>query len=170
MKVWAINFLHNIRECDAIVHVVRAFENSKILRHDEAPIDPKKDIDIINTELILADLQTLEKRLPQLQKEAKANPKARQKVEYLQSLIDNLQKGVPISALSDVDFEAISDLHLLTAKPVIYAFNVDEEGLNNSDLQKSIDQTRKSRKNRLCLRKTGRRIEKAYLKMTPKSY
>jgi len=65
-------FLHNIRECDAIIHVVRAFENSKILRHDEAPIDPKKDIEVINTELILADLQTLEKRLPQLQKEAKA--------------------------------------------------------------------------------------------------
>ena len=77
----------------------------------------------------------MKKRLPQLQKEAKANPKARQKVEYLQSLIDNLQKGVPISAMTDVDFEAISDLHLLTAKPVIYAFNVDEEGLNNSDLQ-----------------------------------
>ena len=131
-------FLHNIRECDAIIHVVRAFENSKILRHDEAPIDPKKDIEVINTELILADLQTLEKRLPQLQKEAKASPKARQKVEYLQSLIDNLQKGVPISALSDVDFEAISDLHLLTAKPVIYAFNVDEEGLNNSDLQSQL--------------------------------
>ena len=131
-------FLHNIRECDAIIHVVRAFENSKILRHDEAPIDPKKDIEVINTELILADLQTLEKRLPQLQKEAKASPKARQKVEYLQSLIDNLQKGVPISALSDVDFEAISDLHLLTAKPVIYAFNVDEEGLSNSDLQSQL--------------------------------
>ena len=131
-------FLHNIRECDAIVHVVRAFENSKILRHDEAPIDPKEDIEVINTELILADLQTLEKRLPQLQKEAKASPKARQKVEYLQSLIDNLQKGTPISALSDVDFEAISDLHLLTAKPVIYAFNVDEEGLNNSDLQSQL--------------------------------
>ena len=71
-------FLHNIRECDAIIHVVRAFENSKILRHDEAPIDPKKDIDIINTELILADLQTLEnaclsfkKKLKQTQKLAK---------------------------------------------------------------------------------------------------
>lgn len=128
-------FLHNIRECNAIIHVVRAFENSKILRHDEAPIDPKKDIDIINTELILADLQTIEKRLPQLQKEAKANPEARQKVAYLQSLADNLQSGTPISALADVDFEAIADLHLLTAKPVIYAFNVDEEGLNDSVLQ-----------------------------------
>lgn len=128
-------FLHNIRECNAIIHVVRAFENSKILRHDEAPIDPKKDIDIINTELILADLQTIEKRLPQLQKEAKANPEARQKVAYLQSLADNLQSGTPISALAGVDFEAIADLHLLTAKPVIYAFNIDEEGLNDSTLQ-----------------------------------
>lgn len=128
-------FLHNIRECNAIIHVVRAFENSKILRHDKAPIDPKKDIDIINTELILADLQTIEKRLPQLQKEAKANPEARQKVAYLQSLADNLQSGTPISALAGVDFEAIADLHLLTAKPVIYAFNIDEEGLNDSTLQ-----------------------------------
>ena len=131
-------FLHNIRECNAIIHVVRAFENSKILRHDEAPIDPKKDIDIINTELILADLQTIEKRLPQLQKEAKANPEARQKVAYLQSLADNLQSGTPISALTDVDFEAVADLHLLTAKPVIYAFNVDEEGLNDSTLQEKL--------------------------------
>ena len=128
-------FLHNIRECNAIIHVVRAFENPKILRHDEAPIDPKKDIDIINTELILADLQTIEKRLPQLQKEAKSNPEARQKVAYLQSLAENLQTGTPISALTDVDFEAIADLHLLTAKPVIYAFNVDEEGLSDSSLQ-----------------------------------
>ena len=126
-------FLHNIRECNAIIHVVRAFENSKILRHDEAPIDPKKDIDIINTELILADLQTIEKRLPQLQKEAKAS-----QVAYLQSLADNLQSGTPISALTDVDFEAIADLHLLTAKPVIYAFNVDEEGLNDSTLQEKL--------------------------------
>ena len=131
-------FLQNIWECNAIIHVVRAFENSKILRHDEAPIDPKKDIDIINTELILADLQTIEKRLPQLQKEAKANPEARQKVAYLQSLADNLQSGTPISALADVDFEAIADLHLLTAKPVIYAFNVDEEGLNDSALQEKL--------------------------------
>ena len=71
-------FLHNIRECNAIIHVVRAFENSNILRHDEAPIDPKKDIDIINTELILADLQTIEnacrsykKRLRLVQKPAR---------------------------------------------------------------------------------------------------
>ena len=69
-------FLHNIRECDAIVHVVRAFENSKILRHDEAPIDPKKDIEVINTELILADLQTLEKTPAPTSKRSQSKPKS----------------------------------------------------------------------------------------------
>lgn len=128
-------FLHNIRECNAIVHVVRAFENSDILRHDEAPIDPKADIDIINTELILADLQTIEQRLPRLAKEAKANPEARQTAASLEAIADQLRAGTPISAMSQVDTDAIADLHLLTAKPVMYAFNVDEAGLTDSALQ-----------------------------------
>ena len=131
-------FLHNIRECDAIVHVVRAFENSEILRHDEAPIDPKKDIDIINTELILADIQTIENRLPRLQKEAKANPKARTRRDYLQRLLTHLGAGTPLSALPSLDEEAIYDLHLLTAKPVIYAFNVDESTLTDADARKKL--------------------------------
>lgn len=128
-------FLANIRQCDAIVHVVRAFENDDILRHDEAPVDPKADIDIINTELILADIQTIENRLPRLAKEAKANPAARQAVGYLESLLRHLQAGTPLSALPSLDLEQIADLHLLTAKPVIYAFNVDEAGLTDDDLQ-----------------------------------
>ena len=124
-------FLHNIRECDAIVHVVRAFENSDILRHDETPIDPKQDIDIINTELILADIQTIEGRLPRLHKEAKANPKARAHMSYLEELLQKLQQGTPLSAVTELDTEAIADLHLLTAKPVIYAFNVSDQDLND---------------------------------------
>ena len=124
-------FLDNIRKTDAIVHVVRAFENDDILRHDEAPVDPKSDIEIINTELILADLQTIEKHLPKLQKEAKANPAAREAVGYLESLQRHLEEGTPLSALPSLDEEAISDLHLLTAKPVIYAFNVDENTLTD---------------------------------------
>ena len=131
-------FLHNIRECDAIVHVVRAFENSEILRHDEAPIDPKKDIDIINTELILADIQTIENRLPRLHKEAKADPKARIQVAYLENILDQLQAGVPLSAYESLEYYAVHDLHLLTAKPVIYAFNVDETGLLDTALQKRL--------------------------------
>lgn len=128
-------FLHNIRECNAIVHVVRAFENSDILRHDEAPVDPKADIDIINTELILADLQTIEQRLPRLAKEAKANPEARQTAASLEAIAEQLRAGTPISAMSQVDTDAIADLHLLTAKPVMYAFNVDEAGLTDSALR-----------------------------------
>lgn len=131
-------FLANIRQCDAIVHVVRAFENNAILRHDEAPVNPKADIDIINTELILADIQTIENRLPRLQKEAKARPTAREEVAYLQTLLEQLQSGVPLSSIVDLNTELIQDLHLLTAKPVIYAFNVDEAGLTDATLQSEL--------------------------------
>jgi GTP-binding protein YchF len=129
-------FLDNIRKTDAIVHVVRAFENSDILRHDEAPVNPQADIEIINTELILADLQTIEKHLPKLQKEAKAKPAAREAMGYLESLQRHLSEGTPLSALPSLDEDAISELHLLTAKPVIYAFNVDENDLT-SDARKT---------------------------------
>lgn len=124
-------FLANIRECNAIVHIVRAFENDDILRHDSGKVDPKSDIDIINTELILADLQTIESRLPRLQKEAKANPAARETVGYLESLVRHLEAGTPLSALPDLNHEAIDDLNLLTAKPVIYVFNIDEATLTD---------------------------------------
>ncbi len=122
-------FLANIRNCDAVVHVVRAFENGDIVRHDESDVNPKADIEIINTELILADIQTIEGRLPKLQKEAKARPAAREQMGYLESLLRHLEAGTPLSALPSLDEEAISDLHLLTAKPVIYAFNIDEDSL-----------------------------------------
>lgn len=124
-------FLDNIRKTDAIVHVVRAFENDDILRHDEVPVNPKADIEIINTELILADMQTIEGRRPKLQKEAKAKPAAREQIGYLESLLRHLESGTPLSALPSLDHEAINDLHLLTAKPVIYAFNVDEATLTD---------------------------------------
>jgi len=135
-------FLANIRQCDAIVHVVRAFENSDILRHDNGVVNPQSDIEIINTELILADIQTIENRLPKLQKESKSQPKVKATLDYLQTLLQDLQSGTPLSAVADLDSEAIADLHLLTAKPVIYAFNVAEKDLTNSskiaDLQQLV--------------------------------
>ena len=131
-------FLANIRQCDAIVHVVRAFENSDILRHDESVVDPKADIEIINTELILADIQTIENRLPKLQKEAKAKPAAREQMTYLDSLLRHLEAGTPLSALPSLDDDAIADLHLLTAKPVIYAFNVDEAALTDDSRRQAL--------------------------------
>ena len=128
-------FLANIREGDAIVHIVRAFENDDILRHDNGSVNPKADIEIINTELILADLQSVDSRIPKLTKEAKARPAAREQVQYLESLKRHLEGGTPLSALPSLDYEMIADLHLLTAKPVIYAFNVDEATLADSAKQ-----------------------------------
>lgn len=123
-------FLANIRQCNAIVHIVRAFENNDIV-HVAERIDPKADIEIINTELILADLQTIETRLPKVQKEAKAKPALRETATYLESLKRHLEAGTPLSQLPSLDDELIADLHLLTAKPVIYAFNVDENTLTD---------------------------------------
>ena len=130
-------FLANIRQCDAIVHIVRAFESGDIV-HVENNIDPKRDIDTINTELILADLQTLETRLARLAKEAKANPKASAIKNRLEVIADKLRAGTPINEISDVDPDDIADLHLLTAKPVIYVFNVNEETLASEDKKQSL--------------------------------
>lgn len=131
-------FLANIRQCSAIVHVVRAFENDDILRHDNTAVNPQADIEIINTELILADMQTIENRLPKLQKEAKAKPAVKEVAGYLESLLRHLEGGTPLSALPSLDEEKIYDLHLLTAKPVIYAFNVDEDGLTDTQTQQRL--------------------------------
>lgn len=121
-------FLANIRQCDAIVHIVRVFVNNDIV-HVSNEVNPKNDIEVINTELILADIQTIENRLPKLQKEAKAKPALRKQADYLNKLLEQLQSGNVLSSIKDLDLEAIADLHLLTAKPVIYAFNVDENTL-----------------------------------------
>lgn len=126
-------FLANIRQTDAIVHVVRAFEGDVV--HVADRVDPRADIEIINTELILADLQTIEKHLPKVQKEAKAMPSKREVASYLETLQRHLEEGTPLSALPSLDEEKISDLHLLTAKPVIYAFNVDENTLTDTSKQ-----------------------------------
>lgn len=128
-------FLANIRQCDAIIHIVRAFHDDNVI-HVSEKFNPRDDIDIINTELILADIQTVEARLPKIQKEAKANPKTKATFDYLNDILDKLKTGTLLSEISDLNLEMIYDLHLLTAKPVIYAFNVDENTL--------IDDTKKS--------------------------
>ena len=130
-------FLANIRQCDAIVHIVRAFENNDII-HVENGINPKRDIETINTELALADIQSIETRLTKLQKEAKANPKARDAMTYLESLKTVLESGTMLVDTTDLQYEHISDLHLLTAKPVIYVFNVDEATLSNEPAKQEL--------------------------------
>jgi len=125
-------FLANIRQCDAVVHIVRAFENSDIL-HVENNVDPARDIDTINTELLLADLQTVENHLPKLQKEAKADPKLRAQVEALAAIQTDLEHDILANQSSAYikNAEDFTSLHLLTAKPVIYVFNVNEEVLSD---------------------------------------
>lgn len=130
-------FLANIRNCDAIVHVVRSFVNNDIV-HVNDNVSPVDDIEIINTELILADIQSIDKRLPKIQKEAKANPKKREELGYLESLKRHLESGTPLSALPSLDHESIADLHLLTAKPVIYAFNVSEDTISDDSEKENL--------------------------------
>lgn len=130
-------FLANIRQCDAIIHIVRAFNDSNIL-HVANDINPRNDIEVINTELILADIQTIEKRLPKLQKEAKANPKNKIIFDNLNNLLEQLKAGTPLFSIENLDIELIADLHLLTAKPVIYAFNIDENSLENEEYKNKL--------------------------------
>jgi GTP-binding protein YchF len=134
-------FLSHIRSCNAIVQVVRGFEDGEVLRSDSSK-DPRHDIDIINTELVLADLQTVEKRLPKLDKESRANPKLRPLADTLQKVKDALDQGKPV--YSDLDLleasKDFTDLHLLTAKPIIYLFNVDEATLTDEAKQNELRQ------------------------------
>jgi GTP-binding protein YchF len=126
-------FLANIRECDAIAQVVRAFENNDIVRHDNnLTISPGQDIEIIQTELVLADIQTIDNHLPKLQKELKANPKISLSIDYLKNLQSELLTG---SLPNSFDKNLLNGLQLLTAKPIIYVFNVDEEGLTDEARQ-----------------------------------
>lgn len=130
-------FLAHIRSTNAVCQVVRAFKDPNVV-HVNDQVNPKHDIDIINTELILADIQTVEKRLPKVLKEAKANPKLKPVADSLQRVNTLLQAGTPLSAVGDLNPEHTADLHLLSAKPVIYLFNVDEAGLTDTVHQQEL--------------------------------
>lgn len=131
-------FLSHIRSCTAIVHVVRAFENSNII-HVNDQLDPQKDIDIISTELVLADLQTVNNRLPKLEKELRTNLKLRPQFEALQAAGKLLDTGQPLRQKSEL-INSLTDLQLLTAKPIIYVFNISENDLGNVGLQNKMIQ------------------------------
>ncbi len=122
-------FLSHIRESNVIVQVVRAFVNNDIV-HVEGAVDPKRDIDIIRTELCLADMSTIQARISKLEKEAKADPKARELVAELKKIETILDKNELISE-HEVDTVQIKDLQLLTAKKFIYVFNIDENELGD---------------------------------------
>lgn len=127
-------FLANIREVDAIVQVVRCFDDDDIL-HSMGSVDPIRDIEVISTELVLADLQSCEKQLEANRKKAKgkADKEAVKNVEILEKLVEHLNEGKPahILELSDEDKDRLKQFFLLTSKPTIYACNVAESDLAN---------------------------------------
>ena len=127
-------FLGNIREVDAIIHVIRCFEDENILR-DEGAINPVSDKEIIDTELQLKDLESVEKKLSKTEKMAKTDPKAKAELEVLQRCKAHLEQGKSIRSLeiSKEERPAIADLFLLTEKPVLYVANVDEASMHTGN-------------------------------------
>jgi GTP-binding protein YchF len=126
-------FLANIREADAICQVTRVFEDADVT-HVDGSVNPGNDIETVTTELILADLQTLEKALPRVEKEARIKKETRPKLEAMQAAQEVLNAGTTIFA-SGMDITELRDLFLLTAKPFIYVFNCDQDELANTALQ-----------------------------------
>ncbi len=127
-------FLANIRETDAIAHVVRCFEDENVV-HVAGKIHPLSDIEVINTELALADLDSVEKGIQRTEKVAKSgNKDAKAKLEALEKVKLWLDEGKPVRAmtLSDKEQDALYDLHLLTIKPTMYIANVAEDGFENN--------------------------------------
>jgi GTP-binding protein YchF len=137
-------FLSHIRSCNAICQVVRAFADTDV-QHVSDEANPLKDIETINTELVLADLQTVEKRLPRMAKESRANPKLRPEADFLEKVRTTLDKGTPLHTDESIMQHELSDwlrqeLQLLTLKPVMYLFNVDEETLADGARKKELSQ------------------------------
>ena len=127
-------FLANIREVDAIIHVIRCFEDENILR-DEGPINPVSDKEIIETELQLKDLESVEKKIQRTEKIAKTDAKAKAELDILVRCKEHLDKGKNILALGLTKEEkgAIADLFLLTDKPILYVANVDEASMHTGN-------------------------------------
>lgn len=127
-------FLNHIREVEAIVHVVRCFDDDQII-HVDGSIDPIRDIETINLELMLSDLDQLEKRQSKLVKQAKGDKSLRPELDLVQRLIASLEKSEPLRTLdlSEEEEKMISSFNLLTYKPVIYVANVSEDELTQEN-------------------------------------
>ncbi len=127
-------FLANIRETDAIIEVVRCFEGTEII-HVDGTTDAARDMEIIDTELILADLEWLAKRLEKTRKVAKSDKDKRAEAEFLERLEAHMAEGLPARTfnLEDSDKEFTHDLSLLSAKPILYVANVDEDDVASEE-------------------------------------
>ena len=136
-------FLSHIREVDAIVHVVRCFENANVV-HVDGSIDSRRDIETINLELILADMETIQKRLDRARKMLKGDKKYQTEINALEKLNNLLVDGkkANLDVLADDEKETIKDLYLLSSKPVIYVANVSEEQLNDLENDANVNNLR----------------------------
>lgn len=131
-------FLAAIRETDAICQVVRAFADPDVI-HVDGAVDPRADIETVNTELVLADIQTIDNRLTKLHREVKGKPELRSVVEAAEAARAVLDEGVPVSAAAGrLDLDALGELQLLTAKPFVYVFNIDEAELGDDARAKEL--------------------------------
>ena len=136
-------FLSHIREVDAIVQVVRCFEDPNVV-HVDGNINPLRDIETINLELIFADLETLDKRLEKATKNLKADKKYQSEIDLIKKIKENLNKGVPVRALefNEDEQEILKDMFLLTAKPIIYIANISEEQISNAENEEMVKQVK----------------------------
>ena len=136
-------FLSHIREVDAICEVVRCFEDPDIV-HVDGNIDPIRDIETINLELIFADIETVDKRLEKAKKMLKANKKYQEEINVLEKIKKTLEEGKParIVALTQEEKDCIKDTYLLTAKPILYIANVSEEELSNQETDVNVNKVK----------------------------
>ena len=136
-------FLSHIREVDAIVQVVRCFEDPNVV-HVDGNINPLRDIETINLELIFADLETLDKRLEKATKNLKADKKYQSEIDLIKKIKENLNNGIPVRALefNEDEQEILKDMFLLTAKPIIYIANISEEQISNAENEEMVKQVK----------------------------
>mgnify|MGYP003596638129 CR=1 FL=1 len=128
-------FLANIREVDAIIHVVRAFVNDNVV-HVDGSVDPIRDKEVVDTELILKDIETLEKRIDRLRKQSKSGDKdILREISWSDELMKHLESGKPARSFSDEDdrMQFVKSSQLLTGKPVLYVCNVDEASVHSGN-------------------------------------
>jgi GTP-binding protein YchF len=135
-------FLANIREADAVCQVIRAFADPDVV-HVDGKVDPASDIETINTELILADLQTLERAVPRLEKEVKGRKTEKSALDAAVAAQGILEAGTTLyagAAPAGLDLADVRELGLLTTKPFLYVFNLDEDGLSDDGLKASLSE------------------------------
>ena len=127
-------FLSHIREVDAICQVVRCFEDANVI-HVDGNVNPLRDIETINLELIFADMETLEKRLDKAKKNLKADKKYQAEIDLIEKIKSSLEKGIPARAIeyNEDEQEMVKEMFLLTSKPIIYIANISEEQIVNAE-------------------------------------